>query len=348
MDSMNTNTSWFIPAALGIAAAALLAGPATAGDPQEKVHVIGKTVVITDDSPMAAFSDRQTIEVRIEDGDISVKVDGEEIPADRIIRGDDDRIIILDDDGNQISVIGGGFGEGERGRRFRLRLGPRGDAPRGRLGPRFEIDVSHPKVMLGIHLAEPGKALQRHLGLEPGSTTMISALYEGLPAHDAGLDQFDIITAIDGQTPADPHSIHEALADKEPGETVTLSVIHEGRAGEVVVTLEAFDADAMHSADLIGGGPAIHIERDFAVQAPDFDWRGFVFDPDASRLFRRFERPTRERLEDLQHLLRERAPRRIEERLAQLSDRIDDLMEMLDKLVEEIGGSHEEAEQDKE
>ncbi len=198
--------------------------------------------------------------------------------------------------------------------------------------------------MLGIHLAEPGKALPRHLGLEPGSTTMISGLYEGLPAHDAGLDQFDIITAIDGQTPADPHSIHEALADKEPGETVTLSVIHEGRAGEVVVTLAAFDADAMHSADLIGGGPAIHIERDFRLPTGDIDWRGFVIDPDAAagQLFRRLERPTRERLEEFQHLLRERAPRHIDERLEQLNDRIDDLMEMLDKLVEEVGGNHEE------
>ncbi len=360
MDSKNTNTSWFTLGAIGVAAAALLAGPATAGDPQEKVHVIGKTVVITDDSPMAAFSDRQTIEVRIEDGDISVKVDGEEIPADRIIRGDDERIIILDEDGNEISVIGGGFGEGQRGPRYRFRRGPRGDAPRARPGPQFEIDVPHPKVMLGIHLAKPGKALQRHLGLEPDSTTMISGLYEGLPAHDAGLDQFDIITAIDGQTPADPHSIHEALADKEPGDTVTLSVIHEaladkepgdtvtlsviheGRAGEIVVTLEAFDADAMHSADLIGGGPAIHIERDFTVPAPDFDWRGFVIDPDASRLFRRLEQPTRERLEDLHHLLLERAPRHIDERMEQLNDRIDDLMEMLDRLVEEVGGSHEE------
>ncbi|MCH8166009.1 MAG: PDZ domain-containing protein, partial [Planctomycetes bacterium] len=181
-----------------------------------------------------------------------------------------------------------------------------------------------------------------HLGLEPGSTTMISGLFEGLPAHNAGLDQFDIITAIDGQTPADPQSIHEALADKEPGETVTLSVIHEGRAGEIVITLEAFDADAMHSAELIGGGPAIHVERDFAVEAPDFDWRAFVIDPDTSRLFRRLEQPTRKRLEELHHLLRERAPRHIDERLEQLNDRIDDLMEMLDKLVEEVGGSHEE------
>ena len=31
MDSMNTNTSWFTPAAVGIAAVALLAGPATNG-----------------------------------------------------------------------------------------------------------------------------------------------------------------------------------------------------------------------------------------------------------------------------------------------------------------------------
>ncbi|MCH8343866.1 MAG: PDZ domain-containing protein [Planctomycetes bacterium] len=362
---MNTNTSWFTLGAIGIAAAALLTAPATAGCPQEKVHVICKTAVITDDPPMAAFSDRQTIEVRIEDGDISVKVDGEEIPADRIIRdkdgriiildedgneisldriirGDDRSIMILDDDGNDIEVFGGRVGDGDRGPRFRFRRGPRGDAPRGRPGPRFEIDGPHPKVMLGIHLAEPGKALQRHLGLEPGSTTMISALFEGLPAHDAGLDQFDIITAIDGQTPADPHSIHEALADKEPGETVTLSVIHEGRAGEVVVTLDAFDADAMRSADLIGGGPGVQIARDFRLPTGDIDWRGFVIDPDASRLFRRLERPTRERLGEAYRLLRERAPRHIEERLEQLSDRIDDLMEMLDRLVEEIRGSHEE------
>ncbi len=52
--------------------------------------------------------------------------------------------------------------------------------------------------MIGVHLGDPGKALRKHLRLEPGEGTMISGLYKGLAADKAGLQQYDIIIAVDG------------------------------------------------------------------------------------------------------------------------------------------------------
>lgn len=348
MDTINTWTSWIRLATVGMATAALLAGTVAAGDDEEEIHVITKTIVIGDDSPMAAFGDDHTIEVRIENGQVTVILDGKEIPADSIIRGDDGSIVILDSDGNEIQVFGRHLGDGEHSRRFRLRRGQRGDDAIGRSGPGFDVDEAHPKVMIGIHMAQPSKALQRHLGLEPGTTTMISGVLEGLPAHEAGLKQFDIITAINGNMPADPKSVREALADMEPGDTVTLAIIHEGRNTELTITLDAFDADAMKAAKPLGGDLGIVLERDFRIPLGDIDWREFVFDPDADRLFRRFERPMGKRFDELREMLRERTPGTLEDRLERLNHRIDDLKGLLDKLVDEAKALRKRSEREEE
>ncbi len=298
----------------GIAAATMLTLPATAGSG-------GNTTII---------SGGHQIEVRVDNGKISVIVDGKEIPTDRILSRNG-RIVILDEDGNEQPLFGVVMGDDDQG--FNFRFGRLGDFA----APRFDqVMGPRPKVMLGIHMAEPGKALQRHLNLEPGSTTMITGLYKDLAAHAAGLDEFDIIVAVDGETPADPAGVRNALAEKEVGDSIRLTVIHEGETKRVRVILDEFDAERMREAELIGGGPRVQVfggpESSFV--AP-FNWRELLVDPDTSQFFRQRDWPGRDRLKGFEEKLRERVPEVLEDRLEGLSDRIAELQEMLDQLIEQ-------------
>ena len=117
-----------------------------------------------------------------------------------------------------------------------------------------ENNFEHPKVMLGVQLAPPGEALEIHLRLDPDSATMISRVYEGLAADEAGLAEYDIIVAINGNTPANHGSIREVLSEQDPGDEVTLTIIHEGKKRKVNVQLQEYKAEQLHELQLGKGG----------------------------------------------------------------------------------------------
>jgi hypothetical protein len=110
-----------------------------------------------------------------------------------------------------------------------------------------------PKVMLGVHLDTPSEAVMYHLGLDRAECTMLSGIYEGLPAYEAGLRQYDIIVAIEGTAPAGPDVVRKVLHEREPGDEITLMVMQRGERNVVKVPLEAYDADRMMSSTLQGG-----------------------------------------------------------------------------------------------
>ena len=117
----------------GIAAATMLTLPATAGAGGDATIISGG----------------HEIAVRVDDGEISVIVDGKEIPTDRILTRNG-RIVILDEDGNERALFGVLMGDDDQG--FNFRFGRHGDFE----VPGFEeVMGPRPSVMLGIHMAEP-------------------------------------------------------------------------------------------------------------------------------------------------------------------------------------------------
>ncbi len=298
---LRVSPRWLMTA---VAATTLLAAPALAQ--VDKESEIAHIVIVKDGPDVPSKS----IEVRVENGKISVKVDGKEIAADQFGDVLDSWGVVLD--------------RGDPGLDFDLGFEWRGDELRLAFPADFE-----PKVILGIQMAPPGEALERHLKLEPGTTTMISGLYEGLPAHAAGLEEFDIIVAVDGRKPAGAGDIREALADRESGDVVELTVIHEGRRRKIDVKLEAFDRAKMESSRLLGKHPGGSTLLRSLRGLPDL--RGLLIDPEDRQVFRLPERWDWERLEKS---LQERMPREWDERLNLLNDRIAELQEMLDRLLE--------------
>lgn len=232
----------------------------------------------------------QAVEIRIEDGKMTVKCDGKEVPDSRIKHADG-QVIILDENGDEIQkigvgVIGHGFGELHGGLLgwtsadpYHKALG--GTALFGR------TDGVEPKVMLGIHMTEPGPALGKHLHINPEECVMISGVYKGLPADQAGIVQYDIIVKIDGQSPADREALRKALEDRQADENVTLSIIHEGKSKEIKVKLAAYDGKALAKAELMGDAgdnvifstfnstdpAAPNIHKFYGLVSPDGQWQ---------------------------------------------------------------------------
>ena len=101
---------WFSGSAVVIAA--ILAHPAAAGEERD-VNIIKRVVVGGDHvswGPVAVLAagprgEDHRVEVRVENGEVSVNVDGKEIPVERI-RLKDGRVVIVDDDGNEQSLFG--------------------------------------------------------------------------------------------------------------------------------------------------------------------------------------------------------------------------------------------------
>ncbi|MEE9130149.1 MAG: PDZ domain-containing protein [Phycisphaerales bacterium] len=300
---MNTKTTHFrfVGSVAAVAAVTALCSTtlgASSGDKETRRSFVFSTT----GDPVQSHSESHTIAIQNVDGKITVKVNGQEIPADRI-KHEDGRVIILDEDGKEMALGNIWIGDDdEHGimpwvMRFHGADGNEviADSMQLFFDHDFEFDGSsfeHPKVMLGVQLAPPGEALEVHLRLKSESTTMISRVYEGLAADEAGLEKYDIIVAINGDTPADQESIREVLSDQEPGDEVTLTIIHEGKKRKVNVELQAYSAEQFHGLQLGEGGMfMIPFDREgegfgFRFQPDSKDWRKLLIDPRRGDLFR--------------------------------------------------------------
>jgi hypothetical protein len=222
-----------------------------------KLSIVASESIDSDDANGDGNVKAESFEIRIEDGKVSVRHNGKDVPDAQVVQKDG-HVVILTDDGKELRAIkmfqGGGPGGyfyhmGEGGQIFGVARAFTGGPIEGGEVP------APPKVMLGVHMGQPGPALEKHLRLDSGACTMITGVLEGLPADEAGIGEFDIIIAIDGEKPADAATIRTALDAKDDGDTVTLRIIQEGDEKDVKVKVQAYDAEKMQKAKLLGMGP---------------------------------------------------------------------------------------------
>ncbi len=262
-------------------------------------------VFSTTGGPVQSHSKSHTVAIQNIDGKITVKVNGEVIPADRI-KHEDGRVIIFDEDGKEMAMGNIWIGDDDEHRimpwvmRFHDADGMEviADSMQLVFNPGFNVafdgsGFEHPKVMLGIQLAPPGEALEIHLRLDPDSATMISQVYEGLAADEAGLEKYDIIVAINGDDEVGPQNVRTVLSEKEPGEEITLTIIHKGKKRKVHVELQAYDAQKLGGLH-VGLSRILMIPSDGEDKAFGFrfepgatEWRNLLIAPRRGELFRR-------------------------------------------------------------
>jgi len=85
--------------------------------------------------------------------------------------------------------------------------------------------------------------LQRQFGLSRGSGILVAEVTPSGPAGKAGIQQGDIIIAVDGKTMVESSDLLIAIRDKLPGDRVEVTVDRDGREMTITVTLEERPAD---------------------------------------------------------------------------------------------------------
>ncbi len=92
------------------------------------------------------------------------------------------------------------------------------------------------RAWLGLQVQDVDPALARYLGLEGRGGVVVSRVFPGSPADDAGLDGGDLLLAVDGRRIDDRETFFERLAGYTAGSRLNLRVRRKGKERTVEVS----------------------------------------------------------------------------------------------------------------
>lgn len=129
--------------------------------------------------------------------------------------------------------------------------------------------LTPPPVMLGVTMEQPGKAIVKHMGVNPARTALLVDVIPGLPAAQAGVEDHDLVIAVDGSSDASPHDIRRRMKDLKPGDPITFTIRRGAESKTVTLKVAAWKAEHMvrplHAGSFAKPGLDAAAERD---QAP--------------------------------------------------------------------------------
>ncbi len=102
---------------------------------------------------------------------------------------------------------------------------------------------------IGVQIQNVTADLADDLGLKNATGALVAAAQKDSPAAAAGVKSGDVITAVDGETVADPHDLARRIAALGPKKTAKLSIIRSGSPMTLDVTLGTMPADKSASAE---------------------------------------------------------------------------------------------------
>jgi membrane-associated protease RseP (regulator of RpoE activity) len=93
------------------------------------------------------------------------------------------------------------------------------------------------KSYLGVELSQPSDQLREYFGAREDEGVLVNRVLKGSPADHAGLQAGDLILALEGDPVASSGDLVKALREREPGESVGLSVLRDRSRREIIVEL---------------------------------------------------------------------------------------------------------------
>jgi putative serine protease PepD len=114
----------------------------------------------------------------------------------------------------------------------------------GNIGVGFAIPIEQVKVTAD-QIVRTGEARYPVIGAkvktgqDDGSGAEIDSVVDGTPADDAGLEEGDVIVAVEGTRVTDGIALIVSIRSHQPGETITFTVVRDGDEREVEVTLDS-------------------------------------------------------------------------------------------------------------
>jgi Do/DeqQ family serine protease len=97
---------------------------------------------------------------------------------------------------------------------------------------------------LGVAIQDLTPALAQAMGVNLAGGALVSQVVPQSAAAKAGIEQGDIITAMDGEPVASSSQLRNTVGQKQPGTAVRLSVLHQGKERTVTTTLDPLAATA--------------------------------------------------------------------------------------------------------
>lgn len=91
---------------------------------------------------------------------------------------------------------------------------------------------------LGAEISDMSEDLRKYFGAPANAGVLVSHVEADLPAAKAGLKAGDVITEINGSKVEDPSDIIEAVADKDAGAQVKLTVVRDKKTLALTATLD--------------------------------------------------------------------------------------------------------------
>jgi len=237
-------------------------------------------------------ADSPADEAGLEDGDIIIEFDGSPVENGSALA----KAVKRTDPGDRVEVM---FVRAGDERRLTVEIGDRGDAQTEKLENVFikKLGKSSPKGLswvdeddevqviiagmsadhgyLGVMLDDLEGQLGDYFGVKDGEGALVTTVVEDTPAEDCGLKAGDVIVAFAGEDIESALDLHNAAADTEPDDEVTLTVIRDQRERTFTATLAEVPEDMQLSkvncnvADICIQGP--HGLQTFTIDIDDDD-----------------------------------------------------------------------------
>ena len=149
------------------------------------------------------------------------------------------------------------------------------------------------RTYLGVRVQSMTEELREYFKAPRGRGVLVSRVEEDTPAGKAGLRAGDVIIAVDGKGIADRGDIGEALADKEPGDTVAVKIVRDGAEKTLNVEVAERPAPkARHGAFVAPGSEKSYWlgdDEDGGIEIQDLEDA-----PDSSQIRRQVEQAREE------------------------------------------------------
>ncbi|WP_312218869.1 Do family serine endopeptidase [Brevundimonas sp.] len=100
------------------------------------------------------------------------------------------------------------------------------------------------RAWLGVKGDSVSSDMARSLGLERPQGLMVTDVYAGGPAARAGIEQGDVITAIDGAEVNDQGGLNFRVGTRSPNDTVAVSILRDGRTQTLNARVSTLPGDA--------------------------------------------------------------------------------------------------------
>jgi Do/DeqQ family serine protease len=108
--------------------------------------------------------------------------------------------------------------------------------------------------MLGVTIQPVNADIAKSLGLEKVAGAIVNSVSPGSPAERAGVRRGDVVVALDGTPVSDSNALRNQVARMQPGSTVRLTVLRDGREQQLTAKLAELTASAGGEAEPARGG----------------------------------------------------------------------------------------------